>query len=306
MTPETSGTQAFAAQYQARREALPGGGLAWLTDLREMAIARFAEQGLPTPRAEAWKYTNLRALEKLSFEPASDAAAVGIDSLPSLVADGAGHPRLVFVNGFLRPELSRRDGLPEGVQLEGLGSLLDREPALAEAALTETTAADALPLMALNAAMMADGAVLRVARGVTVEQPIELVFLGMAGESALAYHPRLLVSMGEDSQATLVELHGSLGDGTTIANLASAIRLEQGARLDHVKLQDENERCYHLSSLRARLGRDSEYRGFGLALGAALSRNEAWVRLEGSGSHCRRSEERRVGKECRSRWSPYH
>ena len=23
-------------------------------------------------------------------------------------------------------------------------------------------------------------------------------------------------------------------------------------------------------------------------------------------SRCRRSEERRVGKECRSRWSPYH
>ena len=22
--------------------------------------------------------------------------------------------------------------------------------------------------------------------------------------------------------------------------------------------------------------------------------------------HCKRSEERRVGKECRSRWSPYH
>ena len=25
-----------------------------------------------------------------------------------------------------------------------------------------------------------------------------------------------------------------------------------------------------------------------------------------SGSHAERSEERRVGKECRSRWSPYH
>ena len=24
------------------------------------------------------------------------------------------------------------------------------------------------------------------------------------------------------------------------------------------------------------------------------------------GDHFRRSEERRVGKECRSRWSPYH
>src|SRR3712207_3428159 len=30
-------------------------------------------------------------------------------------------------------------------------------------------------------------------------------------------------------------------------------------------------------------------------------------RLETDGSRaCRRSEERRVGKECRSRWSPYH
>ena len=26
----------------------------------------------------------------------------------------------------------------------------------------------------------------------------------------------------------------------------------------------------------------------------------------GAGSGCHRSEERRVGKECRSRWSPYH
>src|SRR2546422_9057153 len=26
----------------------------------------------------------------------------------------------------------------------------------------------------------------------------------------------------------------------------------------------------------------------------------------GTGSHIQRSEERRVGRECRSRWSPYH
>ena len=28
--------------------------------------------------------------------------------------------------------------------------------------------------------------------------------------------------------------------------------------------------------------------------------------LSNNGISCRRSEERRVGKECRSRWSPYH
>ena len=30
------------------------------------------------------------------------------------------------------------------------------------------------------------------------------------------------------------------------------------------------------------------------------------VRNSGRGNRHRRSEERRVGKECRSRWSPYH
>ena len=31
-----------------------------------------------------------------------------------------------------------------------------------------------------------------------------------------------------------------------------------------------------------------------------------WYWLEPDGTLHRRSEERRVGKECRSRWSPYH
>src|SRR2546430_7320268 len=33
-------------------------------------------------------------------------------------------------------------------------------------------------------------------------------------------------------------------------------------------------------------------------------KSRAWTRR--AGAQCGRSEERRVGKECRSRWSPYH
>src|SRR3989441_8038280 len=39
---------------------------------------------------------------------------------------------------------------------------------------------------------------------------------------------------------------------------------------------------------------------------AAAEMKERIVRLAGGASDARRSEERRVGKECRSRWSPYH
>ena len=46
------------------------------------------------------------------------------------------------------------------------------------------------------------------------------------------------------------------------------------------------------------------FRGEALAAIAAVSRIEVLTRADGN--DLGRSEERRVGKECRSRWSPYH
>ena len=65
-------------------------------------------------------------------------------------------------------------------------------------------------------------------------------------------------------------------------------------------------------------GRDPAFRSAAAELGEYLARNG--IRLVYGGSDCGtmgivaesalshggRSEERRVGKECRSRWSPYH
>ena len=38
----------------------------------------------------------------------------------------------------------------------------------------------------------------------------------------------------------------------------------------------------------------------------ATTENINFMATHGKGLICMRSEERRVGKECRSRWSPYH
>src|SRR2546430_12723126 len=61
--------------------------------------------------------------------------------------------------------------------------------------------------------------------------------------------------------------------------------------------------CYEQFQRDLRLSK-ADYR---LAGSAALLRNQAFVvMLSEAATSCRRSEERRVGKECRSRWSPYH
>ena len=53
-----------------------------------------------------------------------------------------------------------------------------------------------------------------------------------------------------------------------------------------------------------------EYYGYALpgleAYGRLLSPSEVGCSLSHARAYAERSEERRVGKECRSRWSPYH
>src|SRR6266536_3549182 len=41
-------------------------------------------------------------------------------------------------------------------------------------------------------------------------------------------------------------------------------------------------------------------------IASSTPRERLWVSARGTGTRPARSEERRVGKECRSRWSPYH
>ena len=89
-----------------RDTALPRGP-AWLADARSAAAAALARDGLPGARNEAWKYTSLRALEQSRVHGDSEAATRAVDPASfALPIDG---PRLVFVNGTYRADLSRVD-----------------------------------------------------------------------------------------------------------------------------------------------------------------------------------------------------
>ncbi|WP_114395121.1 Fe-S cluster assembly protein SufD [Oleisolibacter albus] len=284
MTTTTASPLPFAPFQQA---ALPGADLPWLADLRRAGRDRFAALGLPTPRNEAWKFTTLRPLEKLSFAPVpADAPAVPVDAIPAVAADSH---RLVFVDGRFRPDLSRRQGLPAGVTLLSLGEALSTVPAQVEAMLGRTAAVDGHALLALNAAYLADGVLLHVAKGVTVDRPIELVFLAAGGsaDAPLAWHPRLLLALEDNAEATLVEQHLGRDGAVYLSNVAAEVVAGPGARLHHYKLQEEGRDAFHLATLTTRLGRDATYDSFVLNLGARLARHEARSLLDGTGITCR-------------------
>lgn len=253
----------------------------WLACLRAEGLERFARTGLPTTRNEAWKFTNLRGLEKQHFQPAPDARALAIDAIPTALAEPG--PRLVFVAGQYRPDLSRTDGLPAGVALDALSAQMAAAPdTLAqrmEELLSRFKALDH-PFRALNAAFLADGVLLHVPAGVKLDRPVELVFIAPPGIAA-AWHPRLVLVVEDRAEATIVEHHVGTAGSAYLSNIATDAAVGKGARLHHYKMQREGLDAFHIATVNTLLAEGSVYDTFVLNLGAKLARHEARQVLDG-------------------------
>jgi Fe-S cluster assembly protein SufD len=262
-----------AFRAAGRHEAAP------LAERREAALRNFGDKGFPTRRQEAWRFTNLTPLQRTVFPPAVDADRTN-PVIEAYRFAGAAH-RLVFVNGRFAPQASALGELPEGARLASMAEVLAEKPALAASAVEESDTAGNQPFASLNAAFFADGFVLTLDPGVVLDRPVEIVHWADA-TAPRSHHLRNLVLLGAGSSAKLVESH--TGRGGYWSNAVTAVRLAEGAALDHVKLQDESGEAIHLAVTRATLGKASRYESFALTLGARLSRHDMLMRLDGEGA----------------------
>ncbi len=251
---------------------LPGRG-------RDAAFQRFATQGLPHRRVEAYHYTDLRSLLVSAPEPAARpslteaTSAVGADVFGAIDA-----ARVVLVDGWFSPKLSDLSGLGEGVTVAsicdtfgagrsvgGLGKLIVDRPAEAD------------PLVALASAFWTDGVVIRVAPGATMARPLEIRHLSSAKSVTACI--RHLIEVGAGAKAEILETHES-PDGVSIhAHGLTELSIGEGAQVTLVDRQREGDEAVRLSTLVVSLGDDAKLDHTLVTLGAKLARTQIFARL---------------------------
>lgn len=246
------------------------------SDARRTLLDAALQTGLPAARNEAWKYTSLRQLERRSFS-AAPLQAPDIDT--ALLAD-IPSPRLVFVNGRHSAALSDLSTLDAGVQVRTLSATQQDEPEATRFLGRRFERAEEV-FAQLNAALADEGVLVQVADGITSDTPVHLVFVSTADGTDRAWHHRHLVELRRGASLKLVEHHLQGGDNANFDNTLVHIHLAQDAVLSHARVQADSARTTSLLRTDAVLARDAEYRRIDLELGAALSRHELNVRLEG-------------------------
>ncbi len=250
-----------------------------IAKLRRTAFDRFDKLGLPTRQQEAWRLTDLSALQAITWQRPGD-TRVETGTLPTL--DKMPTHRLVFVNGRFTPGLSRLRDLPGKALIASLGQALLTHPELIEPHLDRLPGLQQHPFAALNTAFWEDGALIYLPRGTVVETPIHLVFQTTGDQ--LAVHPRLLLALDADTQATVVVEYG--GQGSYLNGPVAELAVGERAVLDYHQIQEEAPGAFHLGSLRLRQEYASQAHLHLIALGGQLARVDVDAVLDGEGASC--------------------
>ena len=125
---------------------------------------------------------------------------------------------------------------------------------------------------------------IRVPANTTIEEPIHLVFISDTGARPHVSHPRSLVLAGAGSRTTIIETHAGILGGIYLSNAITEVILDEGATVEHYKVQNETETAFHVALLSVRQGRDSRFSAHSVALGSSIARHEVKVALEAPGA----------------------
>jgi Fe-S cluster assembly protein SufD len=289
MTDVTAVTERYVADFAAFARNGAAGAPEWLKEIREGAIARFAELGFPTMKQEEWRFTSVAPIAEAEFTLAhAPRSPLPAPAAIERLCLGAG-PRMVFVDGRHAPTLSTPADLAGGVRAESLAAALGTAAGgeLARAHLARHARWHESAFAALNTAFLADGAFVHVPADVTLDRPLELVFFSTgraASDGPIVSHPRSLIVVERGARAAVVETYASASDGVYWTNAVTELVVGDGARVELYRVQREGPRSFQVATTQSQQHRDSSLALHVVTLGAALARHDINAVLDGPGA----------------------
>ncbi len=242
-----------------------------LEDIRTQAAGYLQEETIPTNKDEEWRFTNLAPLLARTFAaPNQQLPRLNINGL---VIPEAPESRLVFVNGIYAPEYSSIANLPAGVFIGNLAAAIANGLAVTDYLGKQPGGEEVFT--AINTAGINDAAIVWVAKDSSCESPIQLLFIAIVDDLAVAIQPRTLIVMEAGSSATLVQeyLHPSMPNHPYFNNAVTEIWLGDTAMLNHTRIQDEDITAIHIGKTAVSQSQHSSYTGNSIDLGSKLSRH---------------------------------
>ncbi len=281
---QTQDKQWYLTNFDIFEKKLNGESKAPLHDIRKKAIAQVKESGFPTIRDEEWRFTNVKPITQTEFEPVKETAEdVSADTLKPYLLDHVTNHLLVFVNGKFSPLLSNLEKLQEKMTVKNLAAALKENQQLVAPILAKQADIKTNAFTALNTAFLQDGVFIHIPKNEIVTEPIHILYVSNAQTDSFVTHPRNLVIVESNAQASFIESYVGFGEQKYFTNPVLEISVGENAVLDHYKIQRETQNAYHVSVNNVYQAINSNYTSHSFSFGGALVRNDIDTVLDGEG-----------------------
>jgi Fe-S cluster assembly protein SufD len=254
----------------------------WLKSYREQALKGLADAEFPHRKQERWRYTPTGGLMKNDFSPAHRVAEKpAAESIQQWFTPGLDAYRLVFINGYCCPGYCEIDGLPKGSRIGSLRAAMSTDEDVISEHLGTVQQKTGEMFELLNQAMMNDGLFIHLEKGVTLEKPLEVIYLSDSSGASVMAQPRGLVALEEGASATVIERFVGTEESLYFNNAHTEILLRERAALQHYRTQEESQQAFHLSGIHVTQHESSQYESGVFSLGSSLARTEINTRFAG-------------------------
>lgn len=250
--------------------------MSWLDAHRQTALAQFEQTGLPAQRLEAWRYTNLSAVEKKQFTGATQTEQLDDEHnnrLKAFTLADCYHG--VFVDGFFHAALS---SVPENITVCSLNEAAVHHEALLAPVFNQ---AIEVPhgFTDFTNAHFHDGLFVCVEKNTRLDKPLQIIHLATQEAMSATRH---VVIMQDKANATLIETFIGLDNQAYLTSSVLEIFLHKEADLTLYKLQQDGDKAYHFGGTYVKQAEAARFTHHNFALGSILARSDIVCELQAS------------------------
>ena len=257
----------------------------WFSKQRQSAFDIFKESGFPNTRVEDWKYTDVKPIAKNTFSNITESnVASDNNEIDEILIKDLDCVNLVFINGAYSEKYSDIKNISSKIVIKSMADALINDESLLKKHLTKHINQELSSFTALNTAFIQDGAYINISANTNIDKPINITYISRDSNHPFATHPRNLIVMGENSNATIIENYVGSGKVNYFTNSVTETVLLQGAVLKHYKIQQEGSSAFHIASLNTSQSKDSRFESHLVSIGGALVRNNINASLNEEGA----------------------
>ncbi|MEG8947517.1 Fe-S cluster assembly protein SufD [Rosettibacter firmus] len=253
-----------------------------LHKIREKSIQKFTELNFPTKENEEWKYTDITPILKHRFVPSLivDNPQFSFEEINKYLFQDFDFYLVTLVNGIFYEQLSNINDLPEGVIIGSLKKLVNENQEILERYLNQFSGDENI-FHALNNIYANDGSVIIIDENVTVDKPIQILFINGNDNNEVLSSPRNFIIANKNSKASFIYNYKGFGNQKYFLNSTVNVFIDEAAIVDYYKIQEENENSFHIEKIDVIQKSKSVFNQFNINFGGELVRNDINSKLDG-------------------------